>query len=260
MNGPVYGLGGRTALVTGAGGGIGRAIALRLAREGCRVGLFDMNEAGANGTAGLVRSVGATAAVATGSVARRADVQGGVAALAAALGPVDILVNNAGILRTAPFLDTTDADWQDTFGANLDGVFFFCQAVLPGMVERRRGAVVNMSSWTGKKGVPNHAAYSASKFAVVGLTQSIAGEMAMHGIRINAVCPGIIVDTQMRVEAEALNKAQGLPDVQARAKAIPMQRAGTPDEIAAVVAFLVSDEASYMTGQAVNITGGLWMG
>ena len=88
----------------------------------------------------------------------------------------------------------------------------------------------------------------------------MAGEMAAHGIRINAVCPGIIVDTQMRVEAEALNKAQGLPDVQTRAKTIPLQRAGTPDEIAAVVAFLASDEAAYMTGQAVNITGGLWMG
>jgi len=245
----MYGLDGRTALVTGAGGGIGRAIALRLAREGCRVGLFDVDEAGANETAGLVRGTGAAAAVATGSVARRADVQQGVAALTAALGPVDILVNNAGILRTAPFLDMTDAEWRDTFGVNLDGVFFFCQAVLPGMVERRRGAVVNMSSWTGKKGVPNHAAYSASKFAVVGLTQSMASEMAAHGIRINAVCPGIIVETQMRAEAEALNRAQGLPDVRTRAKTIPIGRAGTPDEIATVVAFLVSDEASYMIGQ-----------
>lgn len=256
----MYHLEGRTALVTGAGSGIGRAIALRLAREGCQVGLFDLNETGAQETASLIHGTGAATAVATGSVARRADVQQGVAALAAALGPVDILVNNAGILRTAPFLETTDAEWRDTLGVNLDGVFHFCQAVLPGMVERQRGVVVNMSSWTGKKGVPNHAAYSASKFAVIGLTQSMAGEMAAHGIRINAVCPGIIVDTQMRVEAEALNKAQGLPDVQTRAKTIPLQRAGTPDEIAAVVAFLASDEAAYMTGQAVNITGGLWMG
>jgi len=255
-----YGLDGRIALVTGAGGGIGRAIALRLAREGCPVGLFDIDQAGVQGTLELVQDTGGRGAAVTGSVARRAEVTEGVAALTAALGPVDILVNNAGILRTSPFLDTTDADWRDTFGVNLNGVFFFCQAVLPAMVARRRGAVVNMSSWTGKKGVPNHAAYSASKFAVLGLTQSMAGEMAGHGIRINAVCPGIIVDTRMRVEAEAQNRAQGLPDVQARAKTIPMQRPGSPEEIAAAVAFLASDEASYMTGQAVNITGGLWMG
>ena len=159
----MYHLEGRTALVTGAGSGIGRAIALRLAREGCQVGLFDLNETGAQETASLIHGTGAATAVATGSVARRADVQQGVAALAAALGPVDILVNNAGILRTAPFLETTDAEWRDTLGVNLDGVFHFCQAVLPGMVERQRGVVVNMSSWTGKKGVPNHAAYSASK-------------------------------------------------------------------------------------------------
>ena len=250
---------GRTAIVTGAGSGIGRAIALRLAAEGCDIGIFDIDAPGANATAGLVRAAGRRAAVATGSVARRADVEQGADALTRELGPIDILVNNAGILRTATFLDTTDTAWRDTFGVNLDGVFHFCQAILPQMVARRRGAVVNMASWTGKKGVPNHAAYSASKFAVIGLTQSMAGEMAAHGIRINAVCPGIIVETRMRVEAEALNKAQGLPDVETRAKSIPMQRAGTPDEIARVVAFLASDEASYMTGQAINITGGLWM-
>ena len=126
------------------------------------------------------------------------------------------------------------------------------------MIERRRGAVVNMSSWVGKKGVPNHAAYSASKFAVIGLTQSIAGEVAGFGVRVNAVCPGIIVDTQMRIDAEMSNQRQGLPDVTERVRAIPLGRPGVPDDIARVVAFLASDEADYMTGQAINITGGLW--
>jgi NAD(P)-dependent dehydrogenase (short-subunit alcohol dehydrogenase family) len=248
------------AIVTGAGGGIGRAIALRLARSGHAIGIFDRDAAGAERTAALVRDLGpAAAAVATGSVALRDDVRRGMAALEAALGPADILVNNAGILRTAPFLETGEETWREVLAINLDGAFHACQAVLPGMVARGRGAIVNMSSWTGKKGVPNHAAYSASKFAVIGLTQSIAGEMAPHGIRVNAVCPGIIVDTQMRAEAEELNRRQGLPDVATRAQSIPLRRAGTPEEIAGVVAFLASDDAAYMTGQAINITGGLWM-
>lgn len=255
----MYNLEGRTALVTGGGGGIGRAIALRLAREGCDVGVFDRSEAGALETCDLIRREGRKAAAATGDVAIREDVVQGAARLVRDLGPVHILVNNAGILRTAKFLDTTDKEWRDTFGVNLDGVFFFCQAILPGMLERRAGSIVNMASWTGKKGVPNHAAYSASKFAVIGLTQSLAGEMAEHGIRVNAVCPGIIVDTQMRADAEALNRAQGLPDVETRAKTVPLRRAGYPDDVASVVAFLASDQADYMTGQAINVTGGLWM-
>ena len=255
-----YGLDDRTALVTGAGGGIGRAIALRLAQEGCPVGVLDRDGAAAEQTAVLIRAAGGRAAAQAADVARRDEAAAAASALEAALGPTEILVNNAGILRTAPFLDVTDADWHDTFAVNLDGTFHLCQAVLPGMVARGRGTVVNMASWTGKKGVPNHAAYSASKFAVIGLTQSIAGEMAAHGIRVNAVCPGIIVETAMRTEAEAANKAQGLPDVHTRARNVPLGRPGVPDEIAGVVAFLASDEASYMTGQAVNITGGLWMG
>ncbi|MGI4955281.1 MAG: SDR family NAD(P)-dependent oxidoreductase [Janthinobacterium lividum] len=254
------GLRGRVALVTGGGGGIGRAIALRLAREGCAVGVLDLDLEGAEATAAAARAQGVPAAAAAGNVARPDDVAAATAALEAALGPVDILVNNAGILRTGPFLEMAPEAWRETFAVNLDGTCNLCRAVLPGMVARQRGCVVNMASWAGKKGLPNHAAYSASKFAVLGLTQSLAGEMAAHGIRVNAVCPGIIVDTRMREEAEALSRAQGLPDVHTRAKTVPLQRPGVPDEIAGVVAFLASDEARYMTGQGINVTGGLWMG
>ncbi len=250
---------GRRALVTGGGAGIGRAIALRLAQEGYDVGVLDLHAAAAEGVAAELRALGRLAAGAAGDVADRASATAALAALEAAIGPADILVNNAGILRTAPFLEITERDWRGTFAVNLDGAFHGCQAVLPGMVARRRGAVVNIASWVGKKGVPNHAAYSASKFALIGLTQSLAGEMAEHGIRVNAVCPGIIVDTPMRAAAEALNRAQGLPDVTTRVQAIPLRRAGLPEDVANLVAFLVSDEASYMTGQAVNVTGGLWM-
>jgi NAD(P)-dependent dehydrogenase (short-subunit alcohol dehydrogenase family) len=253
-------LAGRKAIVTGAGLGIGRAIALRLADEGCDVGLFDRDAGSADATAAMVRAKGRRAVIALGDASRPDDVAAGTAALVQALDGVDILVNNAGILRTAPFMETPYAMWREVFSVNLDGAFLFSQAILPVMVEQKSGCVVNMASWTGKKGVPNHSAYSASKFALIGLTQSLAGEMAGHGIRVNAVCPGVIVNTRMRDVAEELNRAQGLPDVNARVQnTIPLKRAGEPHDVAGVVAFLCSDDASYMTGQAVNITGGLWM-
>lgn len=249
----------KVALVTGAGAGIGREVALRLARGGADLGLFDLNARAAQDTAEAVAALGRRALVVTGDVARGDDARDAVCAVRAALGPIDVLVNNAGILRTARFLDLSEADWRAMFAINLDGVFHFCQAVLPEMVERGSGAIVNMSSWTGKKGVPNHAAYGATKAAIINLTQSLAGEFGERGIRINAVCPGIIVDTNMRAEAEEMNRAQGLPDVATRVQSIPLRRAGYPSEIAELVAFLASDRAAYMTGQAINVTGGHWM-
>ena len=249
-----------TAFVTGAGGGIGRAIALRLARDGRDIGVVDHDAAAAEATAVLVRALGRRACVATADVARRDAVRDAVVQVTAALGEIDVLVNNAGILRTAPFLDVTEADWRQIMAVNLDGVFHGCQAVLPGMLARGTGCIVNMSSYLGKRGAPNHAAYSASKAAVIALTQSVAAELAGRGVRINAVCPGTIVDTQMRDVAETRNKAQGLPDVQTRVQTqVPMRRAGVPDDVAGVVAFLVSADAAYMTGQAINVSGGLWM-
>ncbi len=248
------------AVVTGAASGIGRAIALRLAQDGCDVAVFDRDLAGAEATAAQVRALGRCSGVWEVDVAQRSSFQAAVAEVARSLGEIDVLVNNAGILRTAPFLDVSEQDWRDQMAVNLDGVFHGCQAVLPGMLARGAGCIVNMSSWTGKKGVPNHAAYSASKAAVIALTQSVAGELAGRGVRVNAVCPGTIVDTRMRIEAEAMNAAQGLPDVHTRVQTVvPMRRAGTPQDVAGVVAFLASADAAYMTGQAINITGGLWM-
>jgi len=254
----MYGLEGRVAIVTGAAIGIGRAIALRLAQEGCRVGLFDLDRAGAEATAQMARAAGGTVAMAVGSVAVRADVTRGLEQFERDLGSPDILVSNAGILRADPVTALTDKAWRDTFAVNVDGVFFWSQAVLPGMLARRHGVIVNIASFAGKKGQPTLAAYSASKFAVIGFTQSLALETAEHGIRVNAVCPGIIVNTGMRDELEDYNAAHGRPDVTARAKSIPMQRTGEPEDVARVVAFLASAEAGYMTGQAINVTGGLW--
>ncbi len=253
------GLAGSVAVVTGGGAGIGRAIAQRLAAEGCAVGIIDRDGAAAEAAAGSLRAAGHGAAGVAGDVAEAASVRTAFVALEAALGAPGILVNNAGILRTSPFIEMPEADWRQTFAVNLDGAFHCCRAVLPGMRARGAGVVVNVASWVGRQGVANHAAYSASKFALIGLTQSLAAEMAPHGVRVNAVCPGIIVDTPMRDAAEALNQAQGLPDVTTRVQGIPLRRAGVPDDVAALVAFLASADAAYITGAAMNVTGGLWM-
>lgn len=254
-------LSGRVLLVTGAATGIGRAIALACGRAGAAVAVNHLGRAAeAESVVRQLAVAGASALAFEADVTQAAAVNAMVSAVERAFGPIDALVNNAGILRTAPFLDVSESDWRDLMSVNLDGVFHCSQAVLPGMLARGSGCIVNMSSWTGKKGVPNHAAYAATKAAVIALTQSVAGELADRGIRVNAVCPGTIVDTRMRDEAELLNAAQGLPDVHTRVKTvIPMRRAGTPADVAGVVAFLLSADAAYMTGQAINITGGLWM-
>lgn len=249
----------KIGLVTGAAAGIGRAVALRLAANLCDVGLFDLDAASLAETERMVQSLGRRTVAVVGDVANPADALRCVRQVARNLGPIDILVNNAGILRTAPFLQISAAEWRTTFAINLDGLFHFSQAVLPQMCKRRTGVIVNVSSWTGKKGVPNHAAYAATKAAIINLTQTLAEEFGPLGIRVNAVCPGIIVETSMRDEAERLNREQGLPDVETRTQAIPLRRAGLPQEVANVIAFLASPQAAYMTGQAINVTGGHWM-
>ncbi len=250
---------GRVALITGAAGGIGRAIALTLARDGADIGIVDTITAGVESVAREVRALGRHAAGEVGDVASSASITEAAGAIAAALGPVDILVNNAGIARIGPLLEVPEQDWHDSFAVNVDGVFNTSRAVMPGMVARKRGTVVNLASWLGKRGAANYGAYAATKFAVIGFTQSLAFEMAPHGIRVNCVCPGLIVDTTMRRLIDEESGKRGLPQAKDRAPAIPMGRVGYPDEIARVVAFLCSEEASYVTGAAYDITGGSWM-
>ena len=182
-----------------------------------------------------------------------------VEAAARALGDIDLLVNNAGVARLGPLVTFPEQDWRELFRVNVDGVFFCCQAVLPRMLERGQGNIVNISSWNGKLGAPNFGAYSATKAAVISLTQALAREVAARGIRVNAVCPGIVAGTPMRKDVERQGQAYGLPLSSERAKAVPLGRLATPEDIANAVAFLASDEAAYMTGQAINVTGGLWL-
>jgi NAD(P)-dependent dehydrogenase (short-subunit alcohol dehydrogenase family) len=254
----MYGLQGKKAIVTGAAHGIGKAIAARLAAEGCEVGIFDLDKAAAEATGGAIIASGGKAFVASGDVSSKPDVVAGVAALTKALGQVDILVNNAGICKVGKILETSEEDWYATFGINVNGMFHMIRQVAPGMMQRRSGAVVNLASWMGKSGVAAYGAYCASKFAVVSLTQSLACEIGEHGVRVNAVAPGLIVDTKMRDESEMKRAQEGLPASAERAKSIPMRRAGLPVDVANAVLFLASDQAAYITGETISVTGGIW--
>jgi NAD(P)-dependent dehydrogenase (short-subunit alcohol dehydrogenase family) len=259
MSSPESSPGRGTALVTGAGSGIGRAIALRLARDGWAVAVNDVDPARAARVAGELQATGARALAIVADVGDREAALRMVAEAVASLGAVDLLVNNAGLCRLGALAEYAEADWRATFRVNVDGVFFCCQAALPHMLARARGVIVNLASWSGKAGAPFFGAYCASKFAVIGLTQSLAKEVAARGLRVNAVCPGLVAGTEMRAQVDAESRQLGRPTSIDRVSWVPMGRLGDPEDVAGVVAFLASDDARYMTGQAINVTGGLWM-
>ncbi|MBO0763974.1 MAG: SDR family oxidoreductase [Hyphomicrobiaceae bacterium] len=254
----MYGLQGRTAIVTGAAHGIGRAIAMRLAAEGCDIGIFDRDQKAAEASATAIRTTGRKVTLVAGDVSLKEDVRRGIGALMSELGSIDILVNNAGICRIGSLLDMKDEDWTSTFGVNVDGLFHVSRAVVPQMIACRSGSVVNIASWMGKSAVAEYGAYCASKFAVVALTQAMSAEVGEFGVRVNAVAPGLIVNTKMRDESEIDRQRQGLATAADRAKSIPLRRPGVPNDIANAVAFLASDQAGYITGETIGITGGLW--
>jgi NAD(P)-dependent dehydrogenase (short-subunit alcohol dehydrogenase family) len=256
----MYALQGRTAIVTGAGSGIGRRIALRLAEEGCGIGALDIDGRAAEATAGAVRAFDRAAAAVAADVADLAAAKRAIDALVEKLGKLDILVNCAGILRIAKLADMSKQDWDDTFRVNVDGTFHACQAAIPHLRKAQRARIINTASWLGKTGRAYYGAYAASKFAVIAITQTLALELAADRINVNAICPGIIIETGMRERAEADFKRLGLPSAEERVASIPLGRLGKPDDVARIAAFLASDEADYMTGQAINVTGGLWMG
>jgi NAD(P)-dependent dehydrogenase (short-subunit alcohol dehydrogenase family) len=250
----MYALNAQVGLVTGGGGGIGRAIAQRLARDGMAVAVVDRNSGAAQTVAAEIGGLAVTA-----DVTEPEEVGRAIDATLARFGKIDLLVNNAGVAWMGPALDTPLEALRSMLAVNVEGVFIVSRAVLPHMVARRTGSVVNLASWAGKTGPAYFAGYSASKFAVIGLTQALAREMAPHGIRVNAICPGIVVDTAMRTSIEAQQRRYGLPETAEREKSIPIGRVSVPDDVAAIAAFLASDESSYMTGEAINLSGGLLM-
>jgi meso-butanediol dehydrogenase/(S,S)-butanediol dehydrogenase/diacetyl reductase len=259
---PIEGLlAGKTALVTGGARGIGRAVTLHLARAGADVAVADLREADAAGTAGEVEKLGRRALALGGDVARDADRRGLVARTEQTLGPIDVLVNNAGIMQVVDPFEMTEADWDRMLGVNAKAVFFLSQLVLKGMVERRSGAVVSLASVAGKiASSVNFLHYNVSKAAVIAMTKTLSQAVAPSGVRVNCVCPGII-DTDMwtQIDREQGQQRMGLGERELfnrRLEAIPLGRAGTPDDVARVILFLASPLAAYMTGQAVNITGG----
>ena len=248
-------LAGKVAIVTGAAQGIGQACAVRLAKEGARIALCDVNAAAGEAAATQIEAAGGTALFFTCDVAKPADVDGVVAATLQAFGRIDVLVNNAGVVDDAPFLELTIEEFDRVLGINLRGAFLMGQAVARQMVKQGKGgtfagAIVNMSSINEKFALPDHVAYSISKGGISQLTKAMAIALAPQGIRVNAVGPGTI-DTPL-IESVIKDKAF-------RTKVLsrtPLGRFGRPEEVAAIVAWLASDEASYVTGTTIFADGG----
>jgi len=246
-----FGHDGRVAVVTGGAQGIGEACARRLAADGARVALWDVADAGGQALAEALRANGAEALYRHCDVSRKADVDAALAATLDTFGRVDLLVNNAGIFKAAEFLDVTEADWDAVIAVNLKGSFLVGQAVARRMVAQGGGAIVNMSSVNGVLAIPTIASYNASKGGINQLTRVMALALADRGVRVNAVAPGTI--------ATELARQAVLTSDDARQRILsrtPMKRLGEPAEIADVVAWLLSDAASYVTGEIVTVDGG----
>lgn len=248
----------RTVVVTGAGSGIGRAIALRLAQEGGRVALLDINESGAQETAEMIRSAGGDAAVFKVDITCREEVFDAARRTSEQFGPIDIWINCAGYSKILPFLECTDEIWDRTMNINLKGCFLGCQAAITYM-NPEGGSIVNFSSESGKKGTNCYAAYCASKFGVRGLTQSLSAEFAPKGIRVNAICPGVVQTPMWSTQVADYARKRGIKpeEVMPRFRNnIPLHRLCELEDVTNLVLFLVSPQSSYITGQSLNLTGG----
>jgi len=249
MNAPTFALHDRVAVITGAAQGIGAACAERLVRDGAAVALWDVDDARCSALAARLHAQGGRSLAVHCDVSRKTEVDAALVATLAAFGTVNALVNNAGIFKAADFLDIAEADWDAVIGVNLKGSFLVGQAVARAMNDG--GAIVNMSSVNGSMAIPSIASYNASKGGIDQLTRVMALALADRGIRVNAVGPGTI--------ATDLARAAVLGSDEARERILsrtPLRRLGEPSEVADVVAFLLSDAASYMTGEIVYVDGG----
>jgi 3-oxoacyl-[acyl-carrier protein] reductase len=246
------GLQGRIALVTGASQGIGRACAVELARAGATVVLAARNETKLAEVVAEIEGAGGQAAAIPLDVASEDSIKAGAKAVLERYGKVEILVNNAGITRDGLAMAMKRADWDDVLGTNLTGAFLLTQAVLRPMLKNRWGRIINISSVVGRTGQAGQVNYAASKAGLIGLTRSLAREVASRGITVNAVAPGYI-DTAMTAVLDEKVRSAMMAE-------IPLGRAGTDVEIAQSVAFLASDAAGYITGHVLDVNGGMFMG
>jgi 2-hydroxycyclohexanecarboxyl-CoA dehydrogenase len=244
-------LDGKVAFVTGAGRGMGRAIAARLTAEGARVAVTDVDKDAA----------GAVAAELAGALGLAVDVTdpgsvgNGVEEAGTALGPIDILVNNAGWDRMAPFVETDEALWDRLIAINLKGTLHTCHAVVPAMTGSGGGRIINISSDAGRVGSTGEAVYSATKAGIIGFSKTLAREVARAGVTVNVVCPGP-TDTPLLTDLVGQGNERLIESLK---RSIPLGRLGQPEDIAGAVAFLASDDASFITGQTLSVSGGLTM-
>ncbi len=267
---------GKVAIVTGAGQGIGRGIALRLAQEGAHVVVAEYNEASARTVTDALGALGPEALAYPVDIGDTQRTEQMVRDVVGKFGRVDILVNNAGVSRPAPLFDLTPDGWDPVLRVNLRGLFFCLQTVARQMVaqmpdavkqaghaERSYGRIVNLSSIAGRSGRPYDPAYSATKWGVISITQSAALYLAPYNINVNAICPGIVptpmwenIDRVQGVQRQGLQEGEWM---QKTIEGVPLKRAGTPEDIAAAVSFLCSEDADYITGQTLNVDGGVEM-
>jgi 2-hydroxycyclohexanecarboxyl-CoA dehydrogenase len=248
---------GKSAIVTGAGRGIGRAIALSLAQRGNRVAVLDILAENAQAVKKEIESLGGEAFAARVDLTKCQEVQKAVGEVLAHFGQIDILVNNAGWDKLEPFLESEESTWDRVIAINFKAVLYTCKTVLPHMVERGSGKVINISSDAGRVGSLGEAVYAGTKGAIIAFSKSLAREMSRHHITVNVVCPGI-TETPLLDEIRA-GSARGTKIIEAVTRAIPLGRVGVPEDIAGAVAFLASSDADFITGQALSVSGGLTM-
>jgi meso-butanediol dehydrogenase/(S,S)-butanediol dehydrogenase/diacetyl reductase len=252
-------LAGKTAVVTGAGRGIGTGIATILAKHGADLVLTDRETAGAEEVAEKIRKSGRKVLVLQHDVTSWQSSQAVAEAALRKFGKIDILVTNAGVSKSVPFTQLTAEEWDRVNDVNAKGVFLSCRAFVPHMIERKYGKIVNISSMVGKEAIPFFAHYCASKFAVIGLTESMAKELAPYNINVNAVCPGVVRTPLWDPLLQQLSTNKNITQEEAWAEfvdGIPFKRPQSPEDIGEAVAFLASDRAINITASATNVSGG----